>query len=45
MKKQQAANQVREEFPVPAGIIPHFLLKKKKRGTRLSQASTDNKLQ
>lgn len=33
----QPANRNQEELPVPAGIIPYFLLKRKKKAAPLAQ--------
>lgn len=39
--RKQTLSPVQENLPVPAGIIPHFLLKRKKKAAPLPQG-TDN---
>ncbi|MDR6225945.1 hypothetical protein [Desmospora profundinema] len=39
---KQPAGRMEEELPVPAGIIPHFLLKRKKKTAPVSQGPSSH---
>ncbi|PTM57592.1 hypothetical protein [Desmospora activa] len=43
--RKQPISPVQEELPVPAGIIPHFLLKRKKKAAPLAQGPANHAAQ